>query len=89
MEDENEVMIRNWLEIPSEREDNEDFSDGDSIADPVFNPRECDSDTSSVKFDAYVHDHTERLLVWGTKTRQMHTAILPAQSPAHCYSRAP
>jgi hypothetical protein len=62
MEDENEVMIRNWLEMPSESEDNEDFSDGDSIADHVFNPREYDSDTSSGKFDAYVHDHTSNIM---------------------------
>jgi hypothetical protein len=50
------------LEIPSESEDNEDFSDGDSIADPVFIPREYDSDTSSGKFDAYVYDHTSDIM---------------------------
>jgi hypothetical protein len=62
MEFKSEVRIRKWLEIPSGSKDNEDFSDGDSIADPVFNLREYDSDINSGKFTPYAHDHMATII---------------------------
>jgi hypothetical protein len=38
--------------------DNEGFSEGDSIADAVFNNREYDTLTSSGRFIAYAYGHT-------------------------------
>jgi hypothetical protein len=53
-----EVRKRKWLEVPFRSKENEDLSDEDSIADPVFDPRENDSENSSSKFSTPLPSHS-------------------------------